>query len=181
MRNKTIHSNIRYSINGIPTISSAITTIPVNVIPSVTGIYTIEASEISNFSPSVDILLYDQLQSTYTNLTYNNYSFTMNAVDTAQRFFIHFQEIITGEETLNNDVDNINIYGFNNIVYIKIKEEEPLMVNIYNLLGKTIYTKKYSSYSGLINISLPNVKTGIYIVETSVNGKQLVKKVVLSN
>ncbi len=104
----------------------------------------------------------------------------MNAVDTAQRFFIHFQEIITGEEMLNNDVDNINIYGFNNTVYIKIKEDEPLMVNIYNLLGKTIYAKKYTPYSELIQIPLPNIKTGIYIVETSVNGKQLVKKVLLN-
>jgi len=116
--------------------------------------YTIKATEF-NFDLISNVYLEDKLTSTFTNLNNNDYTFTYNINQLANRFRLHFDNI--------NNVDNLNteivdIYSSQSDVYINTLASEGT-VNIYSLLGVKLVS------TNLTNVIHTHLASGVYIVK----------------
>ena len=83
-----------------------------------------------------------------------------------------------GSEFLNNKV-NLYPNPTNNDVTIEFKNEADAIVNIFDIMGKTVFQEKYENIKN-INLRLSELKSGIYIAQIYSNNTKLVKKLIIS-
>jgi len=111
--------NVNVAINGQPELEAAEERIiPLGFITKVSGTFTIRATNLAQFDPSVYVFLKDLQTGTYQNLTENDtYTFTSNVANTTSRFELHFGykvnlampiQLIKFEATCSNNSVNID-------------------------------------------------------------------------
>jgi hypothetical protein len=83
----TTLNNYDYKINTIPLVNGT-TTLEVRAITGVSGTYTLFPINLSNFSSSPCISLYDKFTNTTHNLTTGAYTFTLSDTTTVPRFIL---------------------------------------------------------------------------------------------
>lgn len=143
----------------------------------VATIYTISIDNLEgDFLSSNPIYLKDNLTSTIHDLTTSDYNFTSNVGEFNNRFEIVFNNASLGidnkETTLNNlsiiELENDNVMfkvGHN----LKIKS-----IEIFDTLGKIIYSFKGDNYSETFN--LKNLNENLYIAKVTLNNGQTITK-----
>jgi hypothetical protein len=85
------------------------------------------------------------------------------------------------DDSLN---ENINIFSFNQNVYININSlsNQSINVNIYDATGRLIYGDKLAVQTGTNSLTLnPQLASGVYLVEVTTATKVLTQKVPLIN
>ena len=83
-------------------------TVPITIYTTAASTFTISASNLASFDPSIDITLIDLVTNTFTKLNQtSSYSFSANAGDYLKRFYIHFGTIIsnTGPYCAGNNIN----------------------------------------------------------------------------
>ena len=176
-----------YSINSLPPITEE-TSVNINVeIPS-TGTYHIYAKEVMNFEKYEAINLYDiQTKTTQNLLTNNDYIFEGTVGDNKQRFILTFKlspiSTITNLEdnTLNSSSIKISSNGINQVNIIsKGYIAKDASVIISSIIGHRVYSNDLSQLSdGSNTITVDNLKAGIYVVNTTIDGRTYAKEVFL--
>lgn len=142
------------------------------------GLYQIEIDHMEGiFKEGQDIYLEDTLMGIYHNFSNGAYSFTSEIGDAIEdRFVLRFTN-----STLNLDDEILNsivIYPnpSSSVFNISLPSHMDLSVEVYDVRGKTVLAKKLSSNH---QIDLSGYAKGIYFARLLVDGKQVIKKIVL--
>jgi hypothetical protein len=77
----------------------------------------------------------------------------------------------------NNIDENLVIYQKENSNYLTIKGEDKGMIQLYNLLGQLV--KKQVKNDREVKLNISNLPKNIYIVHFELEGKQVVKKIII--
>lgn len=150
------------AINALPQADA----VPVGIHVGASGIYTIAATEVNDFSA---VSLEDIKTNTFTDLLKGSYTFSFAQGEPEQRFVLHL-----GPLSINEAENTIaNIYSFSRTVYINLKDNVEGDIYIYTVSGQLVAT--IPSASGSKKISLANA--GNYIVKVITNKNTIVKKV----
>lgn len=148
----------KYLMNELPSYEDH-PMIPLYFISPFESSFTLTAGQIASFSPEVPIYLEDRMLNVYQDLRKNNtYQFNCSTEDMADRFVIHFANPAAYQDLFGS----IEIYGFNDKVYINIPFEVNGAVNIFDITGRKVYEDIAKSGSTIIEAS---VDKGHYIVQ----------------
>ena len=169
-------STEQLAINGMNSISTD-TEIPLGFTTGQAGTFTIKASQISNFDPSVSIYLKDNndLVNTPVQLSADAvYTFSSDiTTNNTSRFVVIFKapSIATGINQANNGN-----------VWISTNANNQVVINgggtvvIYNAIGQKLSAKNLTANTMVIETPL---QSGVYMVAVTNAGKTLTQKVII--
>jgi hypothetical protein len=134
------------------------------------GIYSINMEEANDFAT---VILEDTETGITTDLLSNTYNFSYSVDEDAERFILHFSPLGVN----NGEVDNIQVYSVENIVYVNLSEISQFEYSILNMMGQEIKSGKLYSQNNSISL---NTETGYYVVKiitgnTVVSSKVFIK------
>ena len=140
--------------------------------------FTTEALNLPN---GINVYLEDRLKNTYVRLneTNSNYSITLTEKTSGfGRFYLHTKS----SSALSTDdiaLEATNIYQLDkNSLRVTGINSDVASIKIYSILGKQVLDQSFSS-KGNSDISLPNLNTGVYIVQIATEKGKTNKKIVL--
>lgn len=135
--------------------------------------------ESQNFPTGVKVYLEDRENSTFNEISDNKtykVSLSENLNDIG-RFYIH-----TSSSALSTDIfttDNISIYSTNkSTLRVVGLQQGDAKIKLFNILGKQVLNSSFKT-NGVKDISLPNLASGVYIVQLETKAGKLNKKIVL--
>lgn len=132
-----------------------------------------------NLPAGIDIYLEDKVDNTFTVLdSSSDFTTTLSSdLNGIGRFFLHTSSQVLSTDDVN--LDNISIYtsSENNLRIVGI-QDGTTQLKIYNILGRQVLSTSFQG-SGLNDIPLPNVRTGVYIVQLETQTGKLNKKVII--
>ena len=135
--------------------------------------------ESQNFPTGIKVYLEDRENSTFNEISDNKtykVSLSENLNDIG-RFYIH-----TSSSALSTDIfttDNISIYSTNkSTLRVVGLQQGDAKIKLFNILGKQVLNSSFKT-NGVKDISLPNLASGVYIVQLETKAGKLNKKIVL--
>jgi hypothetical protein len=137
------------------------------------------SAETLNLPSGIKVFLEDRTNNTFTRLDQANTSYKVKIVagTSEGRFFLHTNSgaLSTDSEFLNT----ISIYRSNatTLRIVGLSQGET-SVKLFNLLGKQVMNSSFNT-TGVKELTLPNVATGVYIVQLETEAGKLNKKIVL--
>jgi hypothetical protein len=140
-------------------------TVPMGFYISVTGTYSLNASNLENFDPAISVHLEDLKLNVTQDLKENPvYTFTYDTLDAPNRFILHFDDPTLGVKDMK-DVKPVQIYSYEKSIYVDASNGKTLTGNVYvyDLLGKDLYQQTLPDQQ-MIKINL-NVTEGYYLVK----------------
>jgi len=145
--------------------------VPLGFSTNVAGTFTINATNLTEFDPSVSVYLEDVQLNVIQDLNQNaSYTFTSGIVNTASRFKLHFGNFIT--DISSESKNNVFLYAAENNIYVSTSEEAT--IEVYSSLGEKISSEH--AVKGLNKIPL-NAATSIYIVKVQTGNDVITEKV----
>jgi len=160
------------AINGQPDLAdSEERIIPLGFSTNVAGTFTLNATNLADFNPSVSVYLEDLQQSVLQDLRQNNlYNFTSGVVNSTSRFKLHFAYMLTSLST--ELAPAALVYADDNEIYVNSPSAST--VEVFNALGKKVSDGK--AEKGLNKFPL-NTAKGFYIVKIQTGSAIVSKKV----
>ncbi len=166
----------KYQVQSLPKAEIGSMIIPVGVKAGAGKEITFSIEKL-NIPSSIEVILEDRTKGTFTKLDNgNNYKVLTSASDDIGRFYLH-----TTQAALNildnKTISEVSVYETDNsrlrVVGLPIGDAT---VRIYNILGKEIINSSFST-TGVKDISLPNLSSGIYIISIETETGKLTRKV----
>ncbi|HOY30815.1 MAG TPA: T9SS type A sorting domain-containing protein [Bacteroidales bacterium] len=169
---------VSLSIQALPPLSNTDVIIPLGYITKTNGNFTINASEILNFDPSLHIYLEDNQTSTNQDLTMNPvYTFTMNANAPQYRFFIRFSpSVITGIDQTSNSFMDAWSSGKDIFVNYSNTDIQNAEISVYNMLGQKVIS---AEQKGIGTTRYTVEEPGCYIIHVVSGNAVHQKKIVI--
>ena len=168
----SIVGDYNLSINTLPEITGE-TVIPVGLKVDFAATCTLKLEDFDMPGDMQDIYLKDLKTGIIENLSLvNEYTFEAEPIDNAHRFDIYFAAPNAIEE---NNMDWVNIYSVNDIVYIKMPDAVDCNVYVYNMTGKQLISKEVAN-SNSIELKVSSGQ-GIYFVKVISDKCNTTKKV----
>ncbi|PQJ79711.1 lamin tail domain-containing protein [Polaribacter porphyrae] len=138
-------------------------------------------TESLNLPTGIKVFLEDKLTNTFTRLdeTNSNYKVTLTEKsDGIGRFYLHTKSSVLNTDNLSLE-DNISIYKINSsTLRVTGLSEGKASLKLFNILGKQVLNTSFTS-KGIKDIDLPNLATGVYIVQLETETGKLNKKITL--
>jgi hypothetical protein len=138
-------------------------------------------AEAMNLPTDVKVYLEDRTTNTVTRLDEANtsYKVTLNdALNETGRFYLHTKAsgvLSTNEVALQN----ISVYAISNAkLRVVGLPSGSSNLKVYNILGKQVLQTTYTS-TGVKEVSLPKLATGVYLIQIETEAGKLNKKIVL--
>ena len=150
----------------INTLAEGTLSVPVGLHASIAGAYTITATEINEIPIAI---LEDTKTAVFTDLKLNSYTFNFTPGENETRFILHFGTLNTNE--LENS--KVNIYSYQQTVFINLLNEVEGDIFIYNVAGQLVNFK--ASAKGSNEMKLRTI--GTYIVKVITKDNTVVRKV----
>jgi len=150
----------------------------------VSGINTFKIDELINVPNNLEIYLYDNATSTYHDIKNNpDFAIDLTAGSYTDRFELRF----SNASALNTDnfvaeETGINFYFTNNnksIVINNPKLHEIESVELYNMLGQSIFKFDAIETQDYITLETNNLSTGNYILKINTDIGKISKKVLV--
>ena len=146
--------------------------------------FKITVQEILNFTEAENIYLHDKNTDLYHDIKNDIYELTLPGGVNNTQFEITFKNKITlGEEDLA--VENFVVFQNNNAKNLTIKNPFQLDIatcNLYDIVGKLIFSKKDLGMDATYNFSTSGLSDGIYFVKIATDDKiELGKKIIIKN
>ena len=172
-------NNKEYAIQSLPKENLETTVVPVGLEVN-TNQTIVFSAESFNLPSDTQVYIEDKLNNKFINLSKEKYSVSLKKkTNTSGQFFIH-----TTSNKVNNNthiLSNVSVYqSAKNQLTIKGLQAKNNLIKIYSAIGKTVMVKAFKS-NGVTAINLPEISSGIYIVNVTSEGKKINKKVILSN
>lgn len=161
-------------INGLNSIES-ITEIPLGFITGQANNFTIKASEITNFDPSVQIILRDNQETKEQILSSgSDYSFSSGITNSTNRFTLIFKarDVSTANAELINRFMTTN--NAHQILINLSESDKTAFVSVTNIIGQRLIHKALNSTHTVLD--LPG---GTYLVTVTSEGVTKIRKVIL--
>ena len=172
-------NNEEYAINALP-ISNANVSVPLGFKTHNAGNYKITASNLGSFNINESIVLEDLYDNVLTDLNQQNtYIFNAAAGTSTDRFIVHFNPITTTSNKSNMINKNVNIYSYNNAIYIANVNDKNATVTISDLIGREVLSQRL--YNNRLNKVNADFVSGQYLVKVISDAKITVQKVYLNN
>ena len=177
----SVVGNEELVINGMNNFSPT-TEIPVGFRTGQNNMFSIKATEISNFGAGTQVILKDNELMTEANLTDGNaYTFSSDAITTTNRFSVIFRSssVATGVE--NNQSNDMSIVVFRNsnsqiVVNCNRNIMGKASISVYNAIGQKLTYKTINSTSTVLE---QNYNAGVYFVSVVTNGKTITRKLIV--
>lgn len=167
-----------YAIFRAASVSSE-TIIPLEFECSLSGTYTITASELS-LPIDVAALLVDKTSGTSIELNENTvYSFDYSNTESASRFDVVLRSAstTTGVNVANKESVSLQVYTENKFVVIASNLSKTGTVQIFDTVGKLLVKQNLNTEK--TTIAMDKYPIGIYNVTIESNGKRISKKVII--
>ncbi len=152
--------------------------IPVGINATSGNNITISATT-TNFSDGINVYLEDKNNNSFTQLdASSNFATTLTSdLNGIGRFYLHTISSVLDTDHFN--VDNISIYtaGKNTLRIVGI-QNGATRLDIYNSIGKQVLKTSFTG-NGMNDIFLPNLKSGVYIIQIETKTSKLNKKIVI--
>ncbi|CAM1348860.1 Ig-like domain-containing protein [Tenacibaculum halocynthiae] len=134
----------------------------------------------TNLPSGIDMYLEDRTNNVFTNLSKENYTISLKSdADGIGQFYIHTTSQKLGTSDTNQLLENVSIYkSSKNELTVAGLQSEKASLTVYSILGKKITTKKFRT-NGVSTISLPEIASGVYVVELSTELGKLSKKIIV--
>ncbi|GAA3622486.1 choice-of-anchor D domain-containing protein [Flavivirga jejuensis] len=156
--------------------------LPLGVKINTEGLATIKIDELKNIDSNQNIYLHDKELNTYHDLQQNDYEVYLTSGEHLERFEITF----SNNNTLL-DVDSVENKDLQ--VYFSNKKESIIVHNpilkqiksieVYNILGQSIYEFNTETNKNYIENKTPNIITGTYIIKMKTEAETISKKVLV--
>ena len=176
---KLVEDNgVKFQLQCLPTNQYSSLVIPVGI-ESISGGEIVLSVETVQLDPNCKIILEDRLTNTFIDLSKDAYK-TAIAANTvvADRFFLHTGDIISGldDKELSG---KLTAYAVRNVEIRVIGEvTDDAVATLYNGLGKVVLIQKLGA--GNLNIiGLPNLSSGVYMLNINDNGMSQTIKVMV--
>ena len=137
--------------------------------------------ELTNLPTNLKVYLEDREKNLFTRLdeAESNYQISLNnASNTVGRFFLHTNSAVLSTNAL--DLNGlVSIYPIDKkTLRVKGVNSDDVFIKIYNTLGKEILGKSYKSKE-IIDVNLPVLSSGVYIVDILTDEGKVSKKIIL--
>jgi trimeric autotransporter adhesin len=164
----TIINDEAYTIQGRALPFNEEDIVPLGINITTAGSYTISLENVDGLFVSQDVYIKDKQTGFMHNIKQGDYLFTSQAGTFNDRFEIVYKKAVKNNDNLEN-LNNVNVYASNGILSINTSDNKIKTVEIYDVLGKIIYTKQ-------------NINQLEYdITNLTVKGQLLVVKIILNN
>lgn len=133
-----------------------------------------------HFADDMHIYLEDVVTNTITTLNKSKATYTLTLTNDSNgigRFYVRATSSVLSVES-NNTLTGVTMHVANNSLIIKGITATSNQVVVYNLLGKQVLNKRFSS-TGNTSIALPKLTSGIYIVKLDSKEGTLRKKILI--
>lgn len=173
---KTRLNGVYYAINSL-SLEEHPMTIPMDLIPGISGEFTFTAEHLDEFNVEAHVYLEDLKLGRIQELTIDPvYKFHADDSDDSERFLLHFR--LNGEEPLYTG-DDILMYASDHDAYLFIPElNGKAQLDVFNAVGELVYHTS-SLVEGKNTFDLSQLATGAYIMRAIINNKPVSRKVVL--
>ncbi|MDB5258458.1 MAG: hypothetical protein JWM14_3153 [Chitinophagaceae bacterium] len=158
----------RYAVNTLPSMASN-EMIPVNLDAKFAGTYTFSAN-VTGFEDADSLIFVDKLSNVRQDLRINpTYSCDLVKADYRNRFYIQYNKkasVVT--DTKPGILSAITVFSFEQKVTVNFNNPKVSVadISIYDVKGNAVYkVKNQSVATGKVEINLPFVSSGIYIVK----------------
>ena len=171
-------NGVEFQLQCLPNTGFSKIVIPIGI-DSKTGGEIAFSAQTVQLDPTCKVILEDKLTNTFTDLSTNTYKVAV-AANTARtgRFYLHTGDIVSG---LEDQVlpGKLTAYARRNTEIRVVGEVgNDAVATLYNGLGKVVLTKKLGA--GTLNIiGLPNLRSGIYLLNIENNGTPQTIKVMV--
>ncbi|WP_445748579.1 T9SS type A sorting domain-containing protein [Polaribacter sp.] len=170
----------KFQVQSLPIAEMETMIVPVGV-KAAAGKEITFTADAMNLPGDTKVFLEDRLTNTITRLDEANssYKVTLNdALNGTGRFYLHTKAsgVLSTDEVV---LQNTSIYAINNnTLRVVGLPSGNANVKMYNILGKQVMQTSFSS-TGVKEISLPKLATGMYIIQLETAAGKLNKKIVL--
>ena len=167
-----------YQIQSLPTADIESMIIPVGL-KAVANSEIIFSAEALNLPIGVKVFLEDRASNNITRIDNSNYKVTLDeGLDGIGRFYLHISQSVLSIDT-NVLLDNISVYKADNATLRVVGlSNGKSTIKLFNLLGKQLINNSFDS-NGVKEISLPNLSSGIYLVQVETEAGKLTKKIII--
>ncbi|MGG8498024.1 T9SS type A sorting domain-containing protein, partial [Tenacibaculum sp. TC6] len=133
-----------------------------------------------NLPTDINIYLEDRINNVFTDLTKENYTVTISEKSEGiGQFYIHAKSQVLSTDNLQQNLSNVSIYkSSRNELTVAGLQTEKASLTVYSVLGKKLANTTFKS-SGAYTTSLPELASGIYIVEVSSELGKVSKKIII--
>ncbi|MEO1031011.1 MAG: LamG-like jellyroll fold domain-containing protein, partial [Bacteroidota bacterium] len=164
--------------------SADISTIyPVGIKASVDGINTISIDALENVPDDINIYLHDIDLGLYHDLRVSDYEVFLNTGQYLDRFEITFAteaQLLGIDDEDNQGIDVLYSNDKEKIVLINPNLIDVQSIELFNVLGQSVYAIEDVSESGYSEYEVKNLSTGTYIIKLyTVSGSVTTKKVLV--
>ncbi|MEZ5082636.1 MAG: T9SS type A sorting domain-containing protein [Bacteroidales bacterium] len=160
------------AISSLPEISEELV-VPVAFVAPSGGAYSFTFTELIGFDQVGDLYLEDLLAEEIVEIDENTvYSFDYSPENNNDRFLLHFSNPLGIPES---SADNLHIYSFGDVIYIKTSDTQRKEVSVHNMIGQEVL-HSYISENGINRIRLDG-NTGYYLVSVQCGDQYISKKV----
>lgn len=151
------------------------------------GINAVSGSEITftadamNLPSGINVYLEDKVTGDVTRLDEANSSYKVTLSENLNgigRFYLH-TKTSSVLSTDNINLDNVSVYttNKNNLRIVGVNNGQAT-VELFNILGKQVLSKTFTA-NGVEDTTLPNLATGIYLVQLQTESGKISKKIIL--
>ena len=177
----TLAGTEQVAINGLNSLT-ADEVLPLGFTTGTSNVFSIKASEVSNFDANTKIVLKDNLLNTEQDLTDGTaYSFTSDVASTTNRFSLVFKSVgvTTGVQTASGNQSILIYKNANNQIEVNCTGSisDNAYVSVYNTLGRKLESKQMTGTTTVIGRTFTS---GVYVVTVNNGGKSIIKKVILN-
>ena len=153
--------------------------IPVGVISKANKTLTFSVESL-NIPESINVFLEDKINNRFIDLSNENYKITLaEEVNGVGKFYIHTKSAKSLSVETNLNPDNISVFKTDNSnLRVTGLPEGNTKLTIFNMLGKKVKQVSFNS-TGVKNISLPKLASGVYLVNIKANNSKVNKKIIL--
>ena len=150
----------------------------------ISNIFSIKATQISNFSADTEIILKDNMLNTQQDITDGTpYVFHSDVTDNATRFSIIFKttSVTTGINSGTSDTNDMFVYknANNHIVINRTRANGGIegMITVCNAIGQKLIS---TNTTGSITVINQPLVSGVYFVSLTVAGNDTTKKIIIN-
>lgn len=169
----------KLAIQTLPNANYETMVIPVGLIAKAGKELTISAKAM-NLPQGLQIYLEDRKNGVFTNISEENYTFTLNEdANGIGQFYIHTSSKALSTETVTQNLKNVSIYKSSaSTLTIAGLQTRKATINMYSMVGKEVFKTNFTS-NGVQTVNLPVLASGVYLVKVSSELGNLSKKIII--
>lgn len=138
------------------------------------------SAEAMNLPDGLKVFLEDRANNTFTRLDEANSSYAVTLsekTDGIGRFYLHTKSSALSTDTI--ELNNVSMYTTNSATLRIIGlSQGKASLKLFNILGKQVLDASFNS-TGVYNVNLPTLATGVYIAQLENENGKISKKIVL--